>query len=377
MATEINYDGLTVGQLYETFTKAGIDRSEASVLVSSWIYENVGSARRVFNYAEPFPAVEPGCAPPAFARTFAHTDWVDGEDVVQAGQTTGELGFNERFHRIEHDLDHLGTDLAKAFSCLAAMRASVRKLLDEIRAELNRLNSSVHDSGAITGGPLTIDTYPNYPLAALDFGRYMGTTMFLDKKVSVWQTKQGTIVLPAVETVGVDAVAGTKLRGAGQISRYLNENVDPRRRFPQQVRIDEFVRVFGEEELADGRNVRDVLKALPADGVYENLDAMVVELGEREAAMVRTTTGAPAAVAAALGVDTALQSVAEGDVATLTAVPTRARAALAKSGVNTIGQLAELPAERVVSIMKENQVGASMGDAAEWTAYAQTLTRLR
>ncbi|MEV0154963.1 hypothetical protein AB0H57_14620 [Micromonospora sp. NPDC050686] len=377
MAIEINYDGLTVGELYETFTKAGIDKSEASVLVSSWIFENVGTAKRVFNYAEPFPAVEPSCAPPSFVRTFTHSDWVDGEDVVQAGQTTGELGFNERFHRIEHDLDHLGTDVAKAFSCLAAMRVSLRKLLDEIRAELNRLNATTHDSGAITGGPLVVDKYPNYPLAALDFGRYMGTTMFLDKKVSVWQTRQGTVVLPAVETVGVDAVAGTKLKGAAQLNRYLFERDDPRRRFPQQVRVEEFVRVFGDEVLTDGRTVRDVLRTLPADGVYDNLDRMVVELGEREAAMVRTTTGAPAAVAAALGVDTALQSVSDGDVATLTAVPTRARQALVKAGINTIGALAKTPSEKLVSIMKENQVGATMGDAAEWTAYAQTLTRLR
>ncbi|MEK8105530.1 hypothetical protein NKG94_11015 [Micromonospora sp. M12] len=89
MASEINYDGVTVTELYEAFTHHGIPASDASVLVSSWIYENVGTAKRVFSYAEAFPAVEPGCAPPPFARTFAHSDWVDGEDVVQAGETPG------------------------------------------------------------------------------------------------------------------------------------------------------------------------------------------------------------------------------------------------------------------------------------------------
>jgi hypothetical protein len=375
MASEINYDGVTVTELYKTFTNAGIPHSEASVLVSSWIYENVGAAKRVFSYVEPFPAVEPGCAPPPFARTFAHADWVDGEDVVQAGQTTGELGFNERFHRIEHDLDHLGTDLAKAFSCMAAMRVSLRRLLDEIRAEINRLNSTVHEN-KVNVGPYTIEQIPNY-MSTLDFGKYMGTTMFLDKKVSIWQTKSGTIVLPAVETLGVDVVAGPKLKGAAQLQRYAAEHGDVQQRFPREVKLTEFIRTFGEDELADGRTVRDVLKVLPAETTYQSVDAMFAEVSEREAVIVRTTVGAQAAVAAALGIETELDNVGDADIAMLTAVPTKARAALARSGISTLGKLADAPAEQVLAIMKEAQVRADAGDAAEWTGYAQTLNKLR
>ncbi|MBQ0901079.1 hypothetical protein [Micromonospora sp. U21] len=375
MASEINYDGVTVTELYETFTKHGIPASDASVLVSSWIYENVGTAKRVFSYAEPFPAVEPGCAPPPFARTFAHSDWVDGEDVVQAGQTPGEQGFNERFHRIEHDLDHLGADLAKAFSCMAAMRVSLRRLLDEIRAEINRLHSTVHEK-KVDGGPLLVDKIPNY-IGALDFGKYMGTTMFLDKKVSIWQTKAGTIVLPAVETLGVDVVAGPKLKGAAQLDRYTAEHEDVRQRFPREVKLSEFIRVFGEDELADGRLVRDVLKVLPAETAYPSVDAMLAEVSEREAVIVRTTVGAQAAVAAALGIETELENVGDADIAMLTGVPTKARAALARSGISTLGKLAEAPAEQVLAIMKEAQVRADVGDAAEWTGYARTLSKLR
>lgn len=376
MAQEINYDGTTVGELYQAFTKGGIDPSDASVLVASWIFENVGVAKQTFNYAEPFPAVAPGCQPPPFARTFAHQDWVDGEDVVQAGATTGELGFNERFHRIEHDLDALGTDVAQAFACMASMRVSLRKLLDEIRAELNRLHTTVHDTATIDPGVLQINKYPNY-VSALDFGKYMGTTMFLDKKVSVWETKQGTIVLPALETVGVDVVAGTKLKGAGQVSRYLTERPDVRQRFPQEVKVDDFVRTFGDDELADGRTVRDVFKALPSGAGFRSLNEMVAEIGEREAVIVRTTMGASQAVSAALGIDTAIQNVGDADVAALGAVPTKARQALARGGINSVGDLAKATPEKVLSIMKDNQINAAAGDAAEWTAYAQTLTKLR
>ncbi|WP_322762450.1 hypothetical protein [Frankia sp. Cr2] len=376
MPQEISYDGTTVGQLYQTFTKAGIDPSDASLLVASWIFENVGTAKHVFNYVELFPAVAPGCQPPSFARTFAHTDWVDGEDAVQAGQTTGELGFNERFHRIEHDLDALGTGVAQAFACMTAMRASLRKLLDEVRVELNRLHTNAHDNAALDRGILQVDKIPNY-VGALDFGKYMGTTMFLDKKVSVWETKQGTIVLPALETVGVDVVAGTKLKGSAQVSRYLAERPDVRQRFPQEVRVDDFVRTFGDDELADGRTVRDVLKVLPAGSGFRSIGDMVVEIGEREAVIVRTTMGAPEAVSAALGIDTAIQSVGDADVAKLVAVPTKARQALSRAGINSVGELAKASPEKVLSIMKENQINAGAGDAAEWTAYAQTLTKLR
>jgi hypothetical protein len=376
MAKEINYDGVTIGELYETFTAQGINHSDASVLVASWIYENVGTTRRVFNYVEPFPAVEPGCAPPPFARTFAHADWVDGEDVVQAGQSTGELGFNERFHRIEHDLDHLGTDVAKAFACMAAMRVSLRRLLDEIRAELNRVHTTVHDTGVIDTGVLQIDKIPNY-MGALDFGKYMGTTMFLDKKVSIWETKAGTIVLPALETVGVDVVTGPKLKGAGQMSRFLAEHPDVRQRFPQEVRMDEFLRLYGHETVADGRIIADVLKVLPAGSDFRTVDAMLSEIGEREAVIVRTTMGAQAAVSAALGIETEVQTVGDADVAKLGAVPTKARQALARGGINTVTDLAKASPEKILSIMKENEIRADAGDAAEWTSFAQTLTMLR
>jgi hypothetical protein len=41
-----------------------------------------------------------------YARTFQHQDWIDNEDVVQAG---GEKGFNKKFHDIEAEFDRLGT----------------------------------------------------------------------------------------------------------------------------------------------------------------------------------------------------------------------------------------------------------------------------
>lgn len=41
-----------------------------------------------------------------YSRAFQHEDWVDNEDVVQAG---GEKGFNQKFHAIEGEFDRLTT----------------------------------------------------------------------------------------------------------------------------------------------------------------------------------------------------------------------------------------------------------------------------
>lgn len=373
MANQINYDGLTVTELYEAFTTKQIEPAEASILVSSWIYENVGRTRRVFNYKQPFPATEPACQPPPFARTFHHDDWVDGEDVVQAAATTGELGFNERFHRIEADLDHLGADMARAFTCMATMRSSLRVLLDEIRAEINRIHDATHEFTNVR--PL-VDKAPTV-VGVLDVGKYQGTTKFLDKTVSVWETKSGTLVLPAVETLGVDVVLGPKLKNAAMLSRFAAENEDVPDKFPRQFTLEQFLDAFGDNQVADGRTVRDILKVLPARTSFANVPAMIEETGSREAAIVRTTLGAQSAVAAALGIDEDLEQVTDADIAKLGAVPTKARTAMAKAGINTVGALADTDPARLLEIMASANVRATTGDVAEWTSFARTMTNLR
>jgi hypothetical protein len=40
----------------------------------------------------------------AYSRTFQHVDWIDNQDVVQAG---GEKGFNQKFHDLEAELDRI------------------------------------------------------------------------------------------------------------------------------------------------------------------------------------------------------------------------------------------------------------------------------
>jgi hypothetical protein len=46
-----------------------------------------------------------------YTRTFIHNDWIDNQDVVQAG---GEAGFNQKFHGIEAELDKISGAFTQA-----------------------------------------------------------------------------------------------------------------------------------------------------------------------------------------------------------------------------------------------------------------------
>ena len=123
---------MTPDAIYQHLTKNGLSTVDAGILVGSWIYHNFGAGQRTFKYGADFAAVAAACAP-AFARSFRHVDWIDGESVVQAQTSTGEDGFNMRFHRIENDLDALGRDISKVFACVAEMRSALHDRLDELK----------------------------------------------------------------------------------------------------------------------------------------------------------------------------------------------------------------------------------------------------
>jgi predicted flap endonuclease-1-like 5' DNA nuclease len=142
MAGELDVQGVNASELYAKMTDVGVSQVDAKLLVGSLLIDIFGKRPRTFNYVTPFPGADAACTSD-FVRTFQHEDWVDGESVVQAEETTGELGFNRRFHEIEADLDALGADVALAFTCLASMRSSLRALLDELRGELNRINAQL------------------------------------------------------------------------------------------------------------------------------------------------------------------------------------------------------------------------------------------
>src|SRR6266850_2576471 len=105
MADMLTIAGISAEQVYQTVRGAGVADADAKLLVSNWIYQNYLSLARRFDYVTAFPAAVPECVPQPFVRTFAHKDWTDGEDLVQAGESPDDEGLNKRFHKIEADFD--------------------------------------------------------------------------------------------------------------------------------------------------------------------------------------------------------------------------------------------------------------------------------
>jgi hypothetical protein len=372
----LNLEGKTPQSIYEDVTKVGISPSAAAILVGSWIYEVFGKAKRVFNYKQPFPANEAHCVA-KFQRTFAHEDWVDGENVVQAGQTPGEEGFNARFHKIEDDLNAIRTDLVQAFSCMNEMRTSIRILLDEIRTEINLTNNDIFkccektDSGGVSAGT-RFGTL-------VDSSKFITKTTFDGKPVTVWRTPDDKmLVLPAVVSIGVDVFSDDRVRRIGGLARHIEENAKIRTKLEgQPFTKEKFIDEFGDEVMHDGRLVKDVLKIFPNKTSFESLDGFILEFAEREAAALRTAEGTDAAVASALGAETSIENVKTAPVEKLRNIPPAARIALLRAGFTDVEKLAAGAPKDIMKVMKREGVsGVTAGDVAEWTATAKVLERI-
>jgi hypothetical protein len=368
-ASNLILQGMKVEDVYTSITKTGVSEAEAATIIGSWIYENVGRSKRTFNFLTAFPATEDDCQP-TFARSFQHTDWIDGESVVQAEETVGEDGFNVRFHHIEDDLDGVSADVARLFTCMAEMRKDLRTLLDEIRAELNRLNADVFaccDRRRVTVPQRDITLDPAY-----DF-EYVDTMKFLDKYVQVFKTDKGIVMLPAVEQIKVNPGADPRVTRTAKLGRYYQSNPAVREKFPQELTKGQFVRVFGRDELDDGRKVADLVAILPDRGAYPSLEAMLDDVATREAAALRTSEMGTASIISAFGLDVDVKTVADAPVERFGAIPAAARTALTVAGIDTMGKLVEAGPEKVASVFQSEGVAADVNDAAEWVAGAMAL----
>lgn len=356
--------------VFAAATKQGVSQHEAAILVSEWILQLYGEFERTFNFSKPLADSDPNCAS-RFQPQFAHQDWVDGESVVQASKTPGENGFNFRFHRIEDDLKALGADTAMAFACLAQLRKDLRALLDEIRAELNRINHDIHEcchqkaSATVAGGPV-------------EMVKFLGYTKVNDNPMHMWQTSTGVMLTPALESTLADPLNNPRARRPGTLARFIAEEPGVRAAFPQAVSVKDFLVRFGDNRTPDGTVVRDLVVSLPPEARYENLDRMLDEVTEREASALRTTTGAREAVASVLGLDPATGAIGTASIEKFEVLPAAARTALRNKGIDTIGKLAAAGTGPVLEALESERVtGIGAGEVAEWATRAKALSKLR
>jgi len=373
-AQHLEVDGKSADFIFNTLVQGGLSKSDAAVVASTWIFENFGRVKRTFSYVQEFPQVDPACVS-TFSRSFAHEDWVDGESVVQAGEIAGELGFNTRFHRIEADLDGLAKDVAQAFVCLAEMRRSLRALLDELRAEINRVNSDVNDCCHRGPGGVIVDPVPTFG-GLTESANFLGTTKLADRTVSMWKTDRGIMVLPAVSTVAVAETTDVRVRRAGMLARFIEETPAVRTTFPAGFTLAAFLQAFGTQQTSDGASVRGLVDILPSAARFALLNEMVTAVAEGEAAALRTTSGATAAIASAFGLGTELDNVAKASIDKFEAIPFKARGVLLTKGVTTMELLVNAGPDKIVQMLKDAGIDVSRAQAAEWTAMANTLIKV-
>lgn len=362
---DLQFGGITANQVLSKLTDARVSEDEAKRFVAGWVWENAFGVGRRFDYVRPFPAMDPVPAPAPFVREFEHADWMDGESAVQAGQTPTEQGFNERFHRIERDLDRLGALEASFAAAVAAMRSSLHDALEDVRAEFNRINADIADLRAGRGtsvGPVRFDPGP----------KFVGTTKFFDKAVQVWQTTDGhTFTIPTVEAVSLPPSAGGTR--APKVAEVFARDPDIRAAFPAAVKVGDLVEKFGDRRTADGVLLSDVLAAAPPDQTFANLDAVVTDLADRDAALLRGI-GADAGVRTTLGVAAGQGGTAPA--ARLDGVNSAVGDALGAANLHTVADLAGATPDHLTAAAAARGQALSASQAAAIIARARTFRQL-
>jgi hypothetical protein len=378
MAGELNLGGLDPGDVYKKLQEKGVGPHEAGEIVGKWILQNVGMTERTFNYQTAFPETDANCKQ-QFKRQFVHLDWIDGESVVQAGQTTTEEGFNDRLHKIEADLDALARDTATALTCMADMRKSMAALLDEIRTAINLTNSDVYQccAGART---VTVGPPPGY-VAGTAYGPpdYLGTTKFMDQAVSVWRTSQGIAMMPAVSTVNIGVGSTQGVQKTADLATFIAGRPDVAASFGAAgMTKEQFVQKFGGLTTDAGRTVKELVASLPDGSHYANADALLNAVAAGEAAAIRTSGGGDALVAGSFeGLGAGVAKVADAPLDRYQGLPASTKTALIAAGVDTVGKLGALSPQQLQQVLAKQGVTASATEAAGWTATAKTLGLVR
>jgi len=391
MANTIEVKGISADQVYETIRNTGVADADAKLLVSNWIYQNYLTLSRTFAYVTPFPSAVPACVPAPFVRSFVHKDWVDGEDLVQAGPSANDDGFNVRLHHIEKDLDSLGSKVATLAECMADMRKSLSALLGEISAELNRIDS---DLGSLRGPPVltpfgsllpptgSTQYIPGYagPLPPGGGGdpmiKYLGTTIYQDKAVSLFNTSQGVMIMPAVD-VSTPSNVDTRVGSAGAFARAMTENAQLNQATRQSVSKADLVQRFGSLMLTNGQTVQQALAVLPADAKFDNAQLMLADMAQRTAGALQSTTGLAKQLATTVSAPADATTFSTVDISGMKDLPPEAAASLRKAGIATIGQLAAATPAVLSRTLEGSGANLTAGEVAAIQGTAQTLSNMQ
>jgi len=368
MSDTVNTINLSPDKVIAQITAAGVSSRDAALIASAWIYQNLGQIQRTFSYGASFDAVDTHCVD-AFAATFAHRDWVDGEDVVQAGVSATDEGFNSRFHKIQNDIASLGAEIAKIYACMADMRSNLAARLQEIATELNRIDSEL---------PADVVRPPIPYTGILENTQFVGMSTIQDQSVSIWKTNTGMMILPGVMPLPSDPSVDPGVKNVGALSSFTS-SADVQGAFGGKAfTIADFSAKYGNTILSNGAKVSDVVSTLPSTSQFASVNDMMTALGEQQATLLRSQVGVPEALAQSLNIRTIGTAFANADVGAVSSLTDQQKAALKAAGITNVGQLASADPRAVSdAFTKAGITNVAAGDIASLQSTAKIITRVR
>lgn len=366
--------GLDPGALVDQIVTKGVSKYDAAKLINNLIAVNLGQSPRRFVFSQPLPTSDPPNTAPAFTRTFSHQDWIDGESIVQAGESADDKGFNWRFNALATDLDALHEDIANLYGYLTTLRAALVQALRDVAAELNRLDA---DAAGVRS-KLPPDTPWKVDFA--DAPQFLGVRELDGSKVTMWKTGTNVMVLPGVDTVALRDTLSQRLGTGGLIVRLAGANEAFSHDLAAGLPVKDLITKYGGESLGDGRIVSQALALLPPDATYHDAKDVADAVNSQEQTIIRSTVGSIEAVGALTGVTsegTPLRAVASAAILqNIAGAPAGLEAGLSAVGLATVGDISSVPADQLVSRLGQHGVIITQVQAQELASRASMLAGL-
>ena len=379
-------NGKTINEAYKELLATNLDKHKAGLIAVGAVLENLRGTRRRFNYDTAAPSVDI-VTKYSFSRTFVHDDWIDGESVVQAESSAAEDGFNDRFHKIESDLDALGLQVRTALQCIEEIRKSFIARTDEIRGELNYLNSLHDEEAPVWSGPVKIPRYdfdhsppirahmPKNPV-------YKGISKIDGVDMAVWNSTDGMVMLPVVGDFNFGQIDHKKLeyreKIGGELASFLAENeseIAPSFRNGSMTK-EKFVKSFGQKEIGGGLSIDELVSILPAGAKYETPAALLAAVTESQAAAMRSEPGAKEAVRKQMGLSLNTESLGKAAVEKLKGIDPQVAKVLESNDIKTVEDLAAKSPKEMEILLKRNNLNLSIGRITELQGRAGVLLRM-
>jgi len=362
--------GVDPEPIMEEILNKGINKYDAAKLVNNLIAINLGQAPRRFNFSSPLPTPTATCTP-TFVRQFSHQDWVDGESVVQASESADDKGFNWRFNAISGDLDNLHADTKTLFTCLDNLRAALVHALEDVAAELNRIDTDL----AGLGTRVLPQTPWHYGI--VDAPQFLGVREFDGSKVTMWQHENNVFVLPAVDTVGLTNTLTQHINTGPVMVDYTASDNNFATDLGKGMTVSQLIAKYGSNPVGDGRTVGQVLSILPPDATFQDSTSLVNSLVTVEQGYIRSTVGSLDAASAVTGVTSTgapISAVSAGVLAgSVTGAPTNLQSVIAAAGLGSVSDIAALSAEDLTSALSKSGVKLSATQARQLQVAAKTI----